>query len=211
MLGIGGWVAAIGYVSVHYGAALSWLVALAPLVALIVKGKLWPSQEPAAERRAERDRRIRELDDEIERLGGHEATEKSPEAQQAIQGALQLQIALYDQYSDNGRAPRQVAPPRSLSRPRRVLRSISKGLILLIMIPLAVVFYGSLLLAPPMFVYGAASLVMGKWSALALGVLTLPLSGWFVWWWIRRASPSTVSAAGAGMAIGAGFGGGGGS
>lgn len=212
MLGVGGWIAAIGYVGVHYPWPWSWVVALGPFVALIVKGKLWPSQDPAAQRRAERDRKLHELDEYVASLSGGEDTERPEETQQAIRDARLRQVAIHNEFRERERAARTATTPsRQLSTPRRVLRRISQGLILLIMIPLAVVFYGSLLLGPPLLVFGASTLVMDTQWAWIPGVLTLPLSGWFVWWWIRRAPDSTVRMAGAGMAAGAGFGGGGGS
>lgn len=210
MVGVIGWIAAVGYVGATYAWPWSWVVALGPLVLLIVKGALWPSEDPAAYRRAERDRKIAEEHEYIASLGGGEETEKSDATRQAIQDARLRQIAIDNEFHESERAHRAAksTPSQPLSAPRRVLRWIAQGLLLLIMVPLAVVFYGSLLLGPPLMVFGVASLVVDNQWALIPAVLTVPLSGWFVWWWIRRASDSTVRMAGIGMAAGAGFGGG---
>lgn len=68
-------------------------------------------------------------------------------------------------------------------------------MLIAILIPLGIVFYGTLFLLPSAVVFAVAYPVVGVW-ALVPAVLTLPVGGWIVWWWVNRVPASTAQTAG---------------
>lgn len=90
---------------------------------------------------------------------------------------------------------------KRISWPRRVVRWISIGLLVAIIVPLGIVFYGAMFLLPSAVVLFACYFLIGAWAALP-AVLALPAGGWLVWWWVNRVPASMAQVAGIAGAAG---------
>lgn len=90
---------------------------------------------------------------------------------------------------------------KPISWPRRILRWFSIGVLVLLLIPMGLVFYGGLLLFPSAVVFFAGYFLIDVWALLP-AVLALPAGGWLVWWWVNRVPASTAQAVGLASAAG---------
>lgn len=201
ILGFGAWTVGLFY----GGYAIGWAWIPGYLVVSVAGLFLWghfdTSVSSEQQHRAERDRQLAELDDDIEAAGGLGQIEATTgQAPQVIQDLLARKVQVHSEYRDALRTAAWRSEP--ISAPRRVLRHISQTVLLVVMILLAVAWYGSMLVMPPLLTWMALQPTLGDLWALLPAGLVLPLGVWCAWWWSHRAPKSAVQAANVGITAG---------
>lgn len=179
---IGAGYVAVRYVGDHYGWYWPWVIIPALVGVLLLWGHV--SNAPRRQREAEKNRHLAAINREIDATG---------RVRELLQRRYEIE-RYYRRLEKEERARRRWRG-KPISWPRRIVRWFSIALLIAIMIPLGIAFYGALFLLPSAAVFMGVYFLIGTW-ALVPAVLALPAGGWLVWWWVQRVPASTAQVAG---------------